>query len=141
MEVSETILARGHSNILATHGTTFEITKESELSKRGDCIIAVAADKALTDLSLKFKESVHRENAKITVSIEAGNTTETINAFGDPQLILTHPTDIVVRKSNYICNRTLAIKADKSAADFQRKLVEKLRIPEQEVKIVFTVET
>lgn len=141
MEVSETIVARGHRNILATHGTTFEITKESELSKRGDCIIAVAADKALTDLSFKFKESIRMENAKITVSIEAGKTMETINAFGHPLLILTHPTDIVVRKSNYICNRTLAIKADKSAADFQRNLAEKLRKPEQEVRIVLTVKT
>jgi hypothetical protein len=141
MEVSETIVARGHRNILATHGTTFEITKESELSKRGDCIIAVAADKALTDLSLKFKKSVRRENAKITVSIEAGEIVETINAFGQPLLILTHPTDIVVRKSNYICNRTLAVKADKAAADFQRNLAEKLREPEQEVRIILTVKT
>jgi len=50
-------------------------------------------------------------------------------------LILTHPTDMVIRKSDYICNRTLAIRADKSANDLPRELVEKLKNPRQKVNI------
>ena len=42
---------------------------------------------------------------------------------------------MVIRKSSYICNRTLAIKADKAAADLSRSLVEKLRKPKQNVEI------
>lgn len=139
MELREVIFARGHENVLATHKTTFEITKEALLSEKGDCIIAVSADKALADLSFKFKDLLKRENAKVSILIEADNVKEVVNAFGSPKLILSHPTDMVVRKSSYVCDRTLAIKADKAACDLSRKLVEKLRNPEQKVKITLTV--
>ena len=139
MTTTEIILAYGHKNIRATHESTLEITKEAELSKRGDCIIAVSANKSMTDLSSEFKKNLRKENAKITILIEAGDTVEVVNALGSSRLILTHPTDIVVRKSNYICNRTLAIQADKAACDLSRKLVEKLRNPKQKVKITLTV--
>lgn len=139
MEVTEIILGYGHENIQATHKTTFEITKEAQLSRRGDCIIAVSANKTMTDFSSEFKENLRKENAKITILIEVGDAAEVVNAFGSPRLILTHRTDIVVRKSNYICNRTLAIQADKAACDLSRKLAEKLRNPKQKVKITLTV--
>ena len=139
MEVTEIILGYGHQNIQATHKTTFEITKEAQLSRRGDCIIAVSANKTMADFSAEFKENLHKEKAKIMILIEAGDAAEVMNAFGSPRLILTHRTDMVVRKSNYICNRTLAIQADKAACDLSRKLAEKLRNPKQKVKITLTV--
>ena len=139
MEVTEIILGYGHENIQATHKTTFEITKEAQLSRGGDCIIAVSADKTMADFSSEFKENLHKEKAKIMILIEAGDAAEVVNAFGSPRLILTHRTDMVVRKSNYICNRTLAIQADKAACDLSRKLVEKLKNPKQRVKITLTV--
>jgi len=139
MEEAEIIFAYGHKNMQATHKSTLEITKEAELSKRGDCIIAVSADKALTDLSPGFKEKLRNENAKITMLIEAGDVVEIVNASGSARLILTHPTDMVIRKSNYICSRTLAIQADKAACDLSRKLVEKLKNAKQKVKITMTV--
>jgi hypothetical protein len=141
VEIREVIFAHGHKNVQATHPTTLEITKEEKLTKRGDCIIAVSADKALTDLSVKFKDSLCKENARISLLIEAGEILDVVNALGSPKLILTHPTDIVIRKSNYICNRTLAIQADKAAIDLSRKLVEKLKNPEQKVKITLTIKT
>jgi len=139
MEITETILAFGHTNIQATHKSTLEITKEAKLSKRGDCIIAVSANKSMTDLSSEFKENLRKENAKITILIEAEDTVEAVNALGSSRLILTHPTDMVVRKSNYICNRTLAIQADKAACDLSRDLVKRLRNPKQKVKVKLTV--
>jgi hypothetical protein len=139
MEVTEIILGYGHENIQATHKTTFEITKEAQLSRRGDCIIAVSANKTMTDFSSEFKENLHKEKAKIMILIEAGDAAEVVNAFGSPRLVLTHRTDMVVRKSNYICNRTLVIQADKAACDLSRKLAEKLRNPKQKVKITLTV--
>jgi hypothetical protein len=139
LEIQEVIFAYGHENVLATHETTFEITKDAYLSERGNCIIAVLADKALTDLSFEFKEGLKRENAKLSILIEVEAVKELINAFGSPNLILSHPKDIVVRKSSYVCSRTLAINADKAAFDLSRKLVEKLRNPKQEVKITLTI--
>ncbi|MEM3622293.1 MAG: DUF371 domain-containing protein [Candidatus Bathyarchaeia archaeon] len=139
MEIKEVIFAYGHKNIQATHPTTLEITKEERLSKRGDCIIAVSADKALADLSSEFKDFLRKEKAKISLLIEVGEVADVVNAFGSQKLILTHLTDIVVRKSSYICSRTLAIQADKAAIDLSRKLVEKLKNSEQKVKITLTV--
>jgi len=139
MEITEIIVAYGHKNIQATNKSTLEITKKAQLSKRGDCIIAVSANKAITDLSLELKENLRRENAKMTMLIEAGEVVEVVDALGSPRLILTHPIDMVVRKSSYICSRTLAIKADKAACNLSRKLVEKLRNPEQKVKITLTI--
>jgi len=140
MEITDVISACGHRNIRATHKSTLEITKDAELSKKGDCIVAVSASKALGDLSLDFKKHMCKENAKIIMLIEAGDVKDMVHAFGSPKLILTHPTDMVVRKSNYICSRTLAIQADKAACDLSRKLVEKLKNPKQTVKITLTVE-
>ncbi|MBX5327811.1 MAG: DUF371 domain-containing protein [Candidatus Bathyarchaeota archaeon] len=135
MKFTETIIACGHENIQATHATTFEVTKEKKLSRKGDCIIAVSANKALADLSSEFKKRLRQDNAKLTILIEAGDIADAVTAFGNSKLILTHPTDIVVRKSSYICNRTLAIQADKAACDLSLKLVEKLKNPKQKVKI------
>lgn len=140
MQLTELIVAYGHKNVKATHKSTFEITKDKELSVRGDCVIAVSADKGLFDLRPGFKELLRREKAKLTIVIDAGTVTDTVKAFGSSRLILLHPTDIVVRKSDFICHRTLAVRADKAACDLSRALVEKLKNPEQVVKITLTVE-
>jgi hypothetical protein len=132
--------ARGHENVQSTHKTAFEVTMETTLTKRGDCIIAVEASKAAADLPFEFKEAARKEGARITVTIEAGELREIVKAKGSPQLQFTHPTDLVVRKSGYVCGRTLAIRADKAAIDFSRKLVEKLKDPNQEVKVTLAVE-
>jgi hypothetical protein len=139
MKITEIILARGHRNVQSTHKSTLEITQDDKLSKRGDCIIAVSANKALADLNPQFKENLRRENSKITMLIETGDITEKVNAYGNPRLILSHPTDMVVRRSNYVCSRTLAIKADKAACDLPKELVERLKNPEQKIRITLTV--
>ncbi len=140
MIITETIFAYGHENIQATHRSTFEITKDARLSEKGDCVVAVSADKSMADLSPKFKKNLRKKNARVIILIETKEEAETVNAFGSQRLILTHPTDIVVRKSSYICNRTLVIQADKAACALSRELVEKLRNPKQRVKITLTVE-
>ena len=132
--------ARGHPNVQSTHKTTLEVTKEKALTKQGDCIIAVKATKAAADLPHKFKEAARKEGSQIIVTIEVGKLKETVKANGSPQLQFTHPTDLVVRKSSYVCGRTLAIKADKAAIDFSRSIIEKLKDPSQEVKVTLTVE-
>jgi hypothetical protein len=138
-EHKEVIVGYGHPNIQATHKTTLEFTKDPHLSKKGDCIVAVAADKALADLSAAFKENLSKPHAKLTVTIEADGLSEQVTAHGSSQLILSHPTEMVLRKSDYVSSRTLGIRADKAAIDLSRALVEKLKNPSQKVKITLTV--
>jgi len=132
--------ARGHKNVQSTHRTTFEVTKETSITKQGDCIIAVEATRAAVDLPFEFKEASRKEGARMTMTIEAGKLKEIVKAKCSPQLRFTHPTDLVVRKSGYVCGRTLAIRADKAAIDFSRKLVEKLKDPRQEIRVTLVVE-
>jgi len=138
-ELKEVILARGHENILATHRMTLEITKEVSLSKNGNCVVAVSADKALADLGANFKRNLRREGAALTVLITAGGITERLCAYGNSRLLLTHPTDMVLRKSSYISDRTLAVNADKASIDLSRRLVEELRDSTEQVKIELTI--
>ena len=138
-ETKEVIFGYGHENIQATHKTTLEFTKDTHLSRKGDCIVTVAADKAVTDLSAEFKQKLRMPHAKLIITIEADRITQQVNAHGSPQLILSHHTDMVIRKSDYVCSRTLAVRADKAAQELSRKLVEKLKNPKQKVKITLTV--
>jgi uncharacterized protein len=138
-KADESIVAFGHENIQAIHPTTLMLTKERHLSNTGDCIIGVASDKAVADLSQKFKEALKKPNAKLTMIIEADGLTEQINAYGSPKLSLTHLTDMVIRKSDYISDRTLAIHADKSSNDLSRALLRKLKDPGQRISITLIV--
>ncbi len=137
--ITEKIHAKGHKNIRSKHKTTLEITRENHLTPRGDCIIAISADKSLLDLSDEFKNKLKRENSKMEIIIKSDEIEEKINARGHPDLTFTHPTDMVIRKSNFICNRTLAINSDKASRDLNRGLVDKLKKGEDiiiELKII-----
>ena len=138
-EVREVVFGYGHENILATHKATLEFTRDKHLSRKGDCIVAVAADKALADLNGEFKEYLLKPHAKLNILIEVGELFDRVSAQGSPRLILIHPTDMVIRKSDCVDDRTLAIHADKAARDLSRDLVEKLKNPKQKVKITLNV--
>jgi hypothetical protein len=136
--VKEEIIAYGHPNIRATHTTTFEITKAEKITKDADCIIAVKANKACTDLSKEFKDAL-KEAKKVEITIEAEGVKENVLAYGSPALKLTNDEEIVIRKSDFIDDRTLAILANKSASELKQELIEKLRKPETQVKITLEI--
>jgi hypothetical protein len=140
-KVIEHIVAFGHANMQATHPTTLMITKEADLSKQGDCVIAVAADKAVADLSAEFKDLLRKPNAKLIIQIEVDGSKELIHAEGNPNLTLADSADIVVRKSEFLSNRTLAVHSDKAAKDLSKELIGKLRNPKQKATIMLTIET
>jgi len=133
--------AFGHEKVQSTHKTTFEITKEANLTMQGDCVIAVESTKGAVDLPYEFKKVARKPGAQITIIIEAGELKEIVKAKGSPELQFTHPTDLVVRKSSFLCDRTLAIGADKAAINFSRKFVEKMKDPHQKIKVRLIVES
>ncbi|WP_456367922.1 DUF371 domain-containing protein [Thermococcus sp.] len=135
----EVIHCRGHENVRATHRSTLEFTREDYLTPRGDCIICVSADKALRDLSEEFREALRR-GAKLRIVIRAGDVEDEVIAYGSPELRLESPVSMVVRKSSYVDGRTLAIRADKSAKDIKRELVELLKSPETKVVVELIIE-
>jgi hypothetical protein len=138
-QLKEQILAFGHENILAIHPTTLMITKDKELTKQGDCIIATGANKAISDLNPEFKQKLQNANTKLNIIIEADGLIEQITAHGSTELELNNNKDMVIRKSNFTSNRTLAIKADKAAKDLPREFIKKLEKPNQQIKITLTL--
>jgi len=135
------IYAYGHEKILATHKSTFEITRDRSITKRGDCIVAVASSKGLRDLKDDLKLLLRNDKSKITVIIEANGLKETISGRGNKSLTLDDPNDLVCRKSDFICDRTLMIKADKSASDFDKPFIELICNPKIKIKIELVAET
>jgi len=136
----EYIIARGHPKILATHRTTFEVTKDEHLTERGDCIVAVKSTKGAKDLSPEFKRLARNDSARITVVLRVDGRREMSIGRGAGQLSFTHPSDLVVRKSGFVCGRTLMTRSNKSASDFSHSFVERLRDPNKKIEITLVVE-
>ncbi|RLI44827.1 DUF371 domain-containing protein [Candidatus Bathyarchaeota archaeon] len=140
MRIVEILEALGHRNIVAENKATFEITKEAHLSKKGDCIVGIRASKGACELSEGFKRLARRENARITVIFQVDNNREVVIGRGSSQLTFKHPTDLVARKSSYICGRTLMIKTNKTAADLSRHLIENLKKEHQKMEVILIVD-
>jgi hypothetical protein len=121
------INAKGHPNILSKHKSTFEITKDPDLSLAGDCIIGVAIDKTMHDIPIDLKKKIAVNNSKITVKLYSENAEDEIIGYGHEDLRLSHPTDIVCRKSSYTCNRTLMINSNKASMDLKKELINDLQ--------------
>jgi hypothetical protein len=100
--------------------------------------VAVGIDKTLVDLASEFKEKMRNSKTELLVTITAGGIIENIVAHGAEKLPLTHPTEIVIRRSEFVSDRTLAVHANKAAGDLSRKLVQKLQNPLEPVKITMT---
>lgn len=135
MRATEKFAARGHVSILSSHRNTFEITKDVRLTPRGDCVVAVASQKAVRDLSEEMKGILRKADSRLTIILQAGEEREIAEARGSPDLKLSHAGDIVVRKSSFVCDRTLAVKSNKAAIDFSKTFVRKLKNPQQEIDI------
>ncbi|MFW9987484.1 MAG: DUF371 domain-containing protein, partial [Candidatus Odinarchaeota archaeon] len=112
MVVLETISAYGHKNILCTHSTTIEITKEKNLTKKGNCIIGINASKACFDLDPILKKNIKKGN-KIKIILKLGNLQDSFYGLGNKNLRLLDKKDMVFRKSRFICDRTVLIDCTK----------------------------
>lgn len=136
--ILEKISAYGHENILCTHKTTIELTKENSITKRGNCILGIKATKSCIDLNPILKKYIKNEK-KIKVSIRVENLTDSFYGFGNKYLTLLDNKDLVFRKSNYICDRTVLINCSKSSNDLSRKLIKKLNNPPIKFSIIFEI--
>lgn len=120
--------AKGHVNVTSLHKSTFEVTMDKEIGKTADCIIGVSSNINMNDFPLELKKAIKNEDTYFKIKLETENAVDEIKGYGNPNLTLDHPTDMVCRKSNYICNRTLMIKADKAARDLKKELITDLKI-------------
>lgn len=125
--LSEVIEFKGNPMIRATHPTTLEVTKDHHLTSRGDCIVGTSADRGLADLPDEMKRAIRSDARRVRMTLETAGHSFKFAARGDPRLSLSSEKDIVVRRSLYTCDRTLAVLANVAARDIPRKIVHSLR--------------
>ncbi len=128
--MEEEIIFQGHKNILSLHSRTIEITKDSVLTKNGDCIVGVSANKACDDLDPALKQKLRTSDTVVKIGIIVEPYEFNILGLGNNHLQVTHKHDIVLRKSNYVDPRTLIVSCDKSAIDIPRYFIKALTDPE-----------
>jgi len=127
MKIQETLRCRGHPNVSGRHPTTFEVTKEDHLSSRGDCIIGIEADKGAADLSPLFVNMLARDDAVLVTRLYCRDRTVTVTSRGSSAMTLDHPTDLVWRRSNFVCGRTVGIGSNYIAKDLPRAFISLLK--------------
>lgn len=119
----------GHPNVQSLHARTVEITKEEHLTLRGDCIIGVRADKACADIDENVRRRLARGDSPVTIEIIVGSHSYAIKGSGDERLTLKNAHDIVIRKTNFVCPRTLSVRCDRASSDIPREMIELLKDP------------
>lgn len=125
--------AHGHPNILATHKTTLEFTKEKELSLKGNCIVGIASDFELSEIKNFIKNC---KNKKMKITIEAPNKKINDTIEAEINSDFNSGNEIVIRKTEFISERTLAIKSDKAAFELKRELIEFLKEKKNKIRII-----
>jgi hypothetical protein len=125
----DVVMFRGHAMVRSMHRTTIEVTMDEDLTEEGDCIIGVGASKGCGGLDARVRERLRKVGSRATIRLVVGGQSFELRARGDPRLDLTNPRDIVIRKSEFVSDRTLALGADAAARDIPRKIVSLLKDP------------
>ena len=127
--LTETVHARGHGHVQATHDSTFEVTTDDWLTPAGDCIVGVEADRAPADFDEAFVDACRSPDARIEVTLSVAGAEERVVASGHPDLTFESDRSLVVQTSEYVDDRTVAVGAKRGATGLNRALVERLDEP------------
>lgn len=130
----------GHQNIRSNHKNTIEITKESHLTPRGDCIVGVSANSSCIDLPEELKNKLRDSKTYVRFLIKVDDDEFVLEGMGHSDLTLTHDEDIVLRKSDFTCPRTISVKCDKASDLVPREMVSKLQNPKTKGLLIIVVD-
>ena len=128
----------GHKNIRSLHPKTIELTTEPELTLKGDCIIGVNARCGCKDIPGEMKKLLQNSKSNVLFTIIVNDLSFKMKGKGHDELILTHPHDIVIRKSSFVCPRTLATNCNVASDSIPRQMIKMLQNPE--TKGIFAID-
>jgi len=134
-----TIPFYGHENIRSLHPKTIEITTESHLTVNGDCIIGVKADCGCSDIPERMRILLQNSKSNVNCTISVKDFAFKIKGKGNDKLTLKNPHDVVIRKSSFICPRTLAVGCNAASNEIPRQMIKLLQNPETKGTFVIEV--
>ncbi len=108
-----------------------EITRESRLTPGGDCIVGVRASCGCGGIPKELRARMRDPRSNVRLSITVGRHVFVIRGSGHGDLEISHPDDIVMRKSGFVCPRTLAVRCDAGSDAMPRSMVRLLQNPLQ----------
>ncbi len=138
--IQDEVTFYGHPNVRSLHSKTIEITRDDHLTLRGDCIIGVRASKACADLDQNLRRRLRSNDSVVRIEIMVGDESFLINGKGDERFTLQNPHDIVIRKTGFVCPRTMSVRCDRASSDVPRKMVRMLQDTEERGIFRITVE-
>jgi hypothetical protein len=117
------VTAQGHEHVSGEHASTFEVASDDYLTPSGDCILGIKADSVPASFDDSFVEACQQRDAIVTVTLETDTHVEHVEARGHPDLTFESDRSMVVRTSEYVDDRTVAVEAEKAAGDIDRSLI------------------
>lgn len=138
--VQDEVTFYGHPNVRSLHSKSIEITKDGYLTPKGDCIIGIKANKACTDLEESIRRGLKSSLAIVKIEVIVDDESFIIKGRGDERLTMLNPQDIVIRRTNFVCPRTMSVLCDKASSDMPRELVRLLQHQEQKGLFRITIE-
>jgi len=126
MKAQEIIHCKGHPLVTGNHPTTFELTRDGHLTRNGNCIIGIAADKGCSGLTPEFRCVLTHNDAVLVTSIVCDGVAVEVKSLGSSLFTLDHPNDMVWRRSSFVCGRTIGIMSDHVAATLPKALISNL---------------
>lgn len=120
------VRAAGHKNVTAEHTSTLELTSDDWLTPAGDCILAVDADVVPESFDDEFVSACQSREATITAEFSVDGHEQIVTGRGHPELTFESDRSMVIRTSDYVDDRTVAVGADTAAAGIDREIVAEL---------------
>ena len=124
--MQQRVRAIGHENVLAEHASTFELTSDDWLTPAGDCILGLEADPTPLSFDEAFVSACQSHDVTITITLSVDGREQVIEGRGHPDLTFESDRSMVVRTSDYVDDRTIAVEADAAAVDIDRGIVSAL---------------
>jgi hypothetical protein len=112
---------------------------ESDLSLRGDCVIGINASHGARQINSVLGDDLRRPKSYLLTYLSNGKTTECIQGYGSPKLSLTSGASLVWRTSDFVDDRTIAIRCNKAAKDLNRQLIESLQKLDSILKVTLVL--
>ncbi len=128
----------GHKNVRSLHPKSIEITTDEDLTVNGDCIVGVKASCGCLGIPDEMKTLLQKPQSKVICTLLVEDLSFKVTGNGSEKLMLTNPHDIVIRKSNFTCPRTLSIGCDVASDSIPLKMIKALQNPK--TKGIFRIE-